>query len=93
MDNSLKLIRQRNPQFDLSKISLADSKTLALFQKGLTDGVFQFESAGIREVLVNLHPDSFEDIVAVNALYRPGPLENIPHFIARKQGKRALPVA
>lgn len=87
MDNSLKLIRQRNPQFDLSKISLADSKTLALFKKGLTDGVFQFESAGIREVLVNLHPDSFEDIVAVNALYRPGPLENIPHFIARKQGK------
>lgn len=89
MDNCLKLIRQRKPQFNISKLSLADPKTLSLFQKGLTDGVFQFESAGIREVLVNLHPDSFEDIVAVNALYRPGPLENIPHFIARKHGKES----
>jgi DNA polymerase-3 subunit alpha len=87
MDNTLKLIRHHDPQFSLSNISLADLPTLSLFQKGLTDGVFQFESAGIREVLVNLHPDIFEDIVAVNALYRPGPLENIPHFIARKRGQ------
>lgn len=87
MDNTLKLIRRQKPDFSLSEISLNDQQTLTLFQRGLTDGVFQFESAGIREVLVNLHPDNFEDIVAVNALYRPGPLENIPHFIARKQGK------
>ena len=87
MDNTLKLIRQQQPDFNLSTISLNDPKTLALFQRGSTDGVFQFESAGIREVLINLHPDDFEDIVAVNALYRPGPLENIPHFIARKRGE------
>lgn len=87
MDNSLKLIHQENSDFDLAQISLNDQKTLSLFQNGRTDGVFQFESTGIRDVLINLHPDDFEDIVAVNALYRPGPLENIPHFIARKHGQ------
>lgn len=89
MDNTLELIHQENPKFDLKHISLNDPGTLSLFQSGRTDGVFQFESAGIRDVLVNLHPDNFEDIVAVNALYRPGPLENIPHFIARKHGKES----
>lgn len=89
MDNTLKFIRQRQPSFSLNQVSLNDSQTLQLFQRGLTDGIFQFESTGIREVLVNLHPDNFEDIVAVNALYRPGPLENIPHFIARKHGQES----
>lgn len=84
---TLKLVRQNQPSFKLSQINYADPATLHLFQKGKTDGVFQFESNGIRNVLVNLHPDSFEDIVAVNALYRPGPLENIGHFIARKHGQ------
>ena len=90
LDQAVQLIHASSPEFDLTKIALNDPTTLALFQKGDTDGVFQFESAGIRQVLTSLHPDSFEDIVAVNALYRPGPLENIPHFIARKHGQETI---
>jgi DNA polymerase-3 subunit alpha len=75
---------------DPNKIPLDDKSTLALFQRGDTEAIFQFEAPSIRRVLRQLHPDSFEDIVAVNALNRPGPMENIPHFIARKQGKEPI---
>jgi DNA polymerase-3 subunit alpha len=85
--HTLELVHQEHPDFDLRQISYEDPTTLQLFQRGMTDGVFQFESSGIRNVLVSLHPDRFEDIIAVNALYRPGPLENISHFIARKHGQ------
>lgn len=90
MDNTLQMIRQEDPNFDLQKINFNDPLTLQLFQQGKTEGIFQFESSGIRNVLVNLHPTNFEDIVAVNALYRPGPMENIPHFTARKAGKEKI---
>ncbi len=90
MDNTLQMIRQEDPNFDLQKINFNDPLTLQLFQRGKTEGIFQFESNGIRNVLVNLHPTNFEDIVAVNALYRPGPMENIPHFTARKAGKEKI---
>lgn len=90
MDNTLQMIRQEDPDFDLQKINFNDPLTLQLFQRGKTEGIFQFESSGIRNVLVNLHPTNFEDIVAVNALYRPGPMENIPHFTARKAGKEKI---
>lgn len=84
---TLELVHQDHPDFSLDQVSYNDPATLQLFQRGQTDGVFQFESSGIRNVLVSLHPDQFEDIIAVNALYRPGPLENINHFIARKHGQ------
>ncbi|MDW5473201.1 DNA polymerase III subunit alpha [Limosilactobacillus reuteri] len=90
MDNILQMIRQEDPNFDLQKINFNDPLTLQLFQRGKTEGIFQFESSGIRNVLVNLHPTNFEDIVAVNALYRPGPMENISHFTARKAGKEKI---
>lgn len=90
MDNTLQMIRQEDPNFDLQRINFNDPLTLQLFQRGKTEGIFQFESNGIRNVLVNLHPTNFEDIVAVNALYRPGPMENIPHFTARKAGKEKI---
>ena len=90
MDNTLQMIRQEDPAFDLQKINFNDPLTLQLFQRGKTEGIFQFESSGIRNVLVNLNPTNFEDIVAVNALYRPGPMENIPHFTARKAGKEKI---
>ncbi|MFD1671582.1 DNA polymerase III subunit alpha [Agrilactobacillus yilanensis] len=76
--------------FEPKKIPLDDPQTLALFQQGDTNGVFQFESDGIKRVLKRLHPDSFEDIVATNALYRPGPMENIDTFIARKNGREPV---
>ncbi len=90
MDNTLQMIRQEDPNFDLQRINFNDPLTLQLFQRGKTEGIFQFESSGIRNVLVNLHPTNFEDIVAVNALYRPGPMKNIPHFTARKAGKEKI---
>ncbi|EHS87506.1 DNA-directed DNA polymerase III alpha subunit [Limosilactobacillus gastricus PS3] len=89
MDEAMRLIHQTNPDFSLNQVNLTDPLTMKLFQTGETDGVFQFESNGIRRVLQQLQPDSFEDIVAVNALYRPGPMNNIDHFIARKHGQEA----
>ncbi|MCM6765451.1 DNA polymerase III subunit alpha [Weissella paramesenteroides] len=70
--------------FNIASVSLDDQATLRLFQNGLTNGVFQFESGGMKNILRQLRPDSFEDIVAANALFRPGPMQNIPHFVARK---------
>ncbi|WP_251546761.1 DNA polymerase III subunit alpha [Limosilactobacillus caecicola] len=90
MDRTLQLIHQREPHFDVTKVSLEDQPTLELFRQGLTDGIFQFESSGIRQTLQKLVPNQFEDIVAVNALYRPGPMENIAHFIARKHGQEPI---
>lgn len=71
----------------LRKIPLNDAKTYKLLQEADTLGVFQLESDGIRKVLYNLKPEKFEDIVAVLALYRPGPMDNIDEFIARRHGK------
>ncbi|GCF95754.1 DNA-directed DNA polymerase [Enterococcus florum] len=91
IDKTLKNIqRVTGERLDLKQISLNDPQTLALFQRGETTGVFQFESAGIRNVLRKLGPTSIEDIAAVNALYRPGPMQNIDHFIARKKGKEPI---
>lgn len=74
----------------LNQIPLDDEKTLALFRRGETSGIFQFESAGIRNVLRKLGPTSIEDIAAVNALYRPGPMQNIDVFIRRKKGQEPI---
>lgn len=84
------LIRSQGKKIDVNQIPLDDPETIKTFQAGDTELVFQFESGGIREVLRELHPDNFEDLVAVNALYRPGPMQNIRSFIARKQGKEKV---
>jgi DNA polymerase III subunit alpha len=75
---------------DIKTIPLNDAKTFELLARGETTGIFQLESEGMRKVLLRLKPSRFEDIVAVNALYRPGPMENIPLFIDRKHGKQAV---
>ncbi|MCA1057759.1 DNA polymerase III subunit alpha [Rossellomorea aquimaris] len=72
--------------FSIDSIPMDDAKTFELLSKGQTNGIFQLESDGMRNVLKRLKPNSFEDIVAVNALYRPGPMENIPTYIKRKHG-------
>lgn len=77
-------------QDKLAQIPLDDKKTIELFNDGETNGIFQFESPGIQRVLKKLGPTDFEDIVAVNALYRPGPMEQIDHFIARKKGTEPI---
>ncbi|MGL1936970.1 MAG: DNA polymerase III subunit alpha [Fibrobacterales bacterium] len=71
---------------DVNHLDLRDPTTYTLLGKGLTVGVFQFESEGMQEYLKRLKPTCLEDMIAMNALYRPGPIEQIPHFIARKQG-------
>nr|WP_309099683.1 DNA polymerase III subunit alpha [Fredinandcohnia onubensis] len=91
IDNIHSLIqRGTGKKLDLSRISMNDQKTFALLGKGDTTGVFQLESSGMRSVLVRLQPSELEDIVAVNALYRPGPMENIPLYIARKHKKEPI---
>lgn len=77
---------RRKKPLHLEEIPESDQKTFELLQEGRTNGVFQLESAGMKRVLKELKPTDFEDIVAVNALYRPGPMDFIPNFIARKHG-------
>ncbi|AYM03217.1 DNA polymerase III subunit alpha [Levilactobacillus yiduensis] len=92
--NALTLMKKQTGQaLDLNQIDLNDPATLRLFAQGETNGVFQFESAGIKRVLRQLQPDSFELVAAVNALYRPGPMENIDTFIRRKEGKEPVTYA
>ena len=75
---------------DIEKIPIDDPKTYELYCKGRTAGTFQFESAGMQKYLIELHPTCFEDLIAMNALYRPGPMDYIPSFINRKQGREPI---
>lgn len=91
IDDTLKGIKRLyHEDINVKQVPFDDEKTLALFQKGETSGIFQFESAGIRNVLRRLEPNSIEDIAAVNALYRPGPMQNIDTFIRRKKGMEPI---
>ena len=75
---------------DIDGISLDDAPTYEVFARGDTTGLFQFESPGMKKHLRNLKPNRFEDLIAMNALYRPGPMEYIPNFIARKHGQEPV---
>ena len=75
---------------DLDTLPIDDELTFKLYQEGRTVGTFQFESAGMQKYLRELHPTVFEDLIAMNALYRPGPMDYIPSFIARKNGKEKI---
>lgn len=91
IESILKSIQfNEHKKLDLSKLPLNDQATFQLLQKGQTTGVFQLESDGMRNVLRRLKPTEFEDIVAVNALYRPGPMDNIPTYIKRKHGDESI---
>lgn len=80
----------RGIDVDLDKIPIDDELTYKLYQEGRTVGTFQFESAGMQKYLRELKPTVFEDLIAMNALYRPGPMDYIPSFIARKNGKEEI---
>ncbi len=75
---------------DIEKIPIDDPKTYDLYCQGHTSGTFQFESTGMQKYLIELHPTCFEDLIAMNALYRPGPMDYIPSFINRKQGREPI---
>lgn len=91
LDDAVALIEKNHGiHIDLDNISLEDKKTYELFQQGQTVGIFQYESVGMKNHLQELKPDKFEDLIAMNALYRPGPMQYIPNFIARKQGREKI---
>ena len=77
-------------EFDIEKIPIDDPEAYALYSRGDTTSVFQFESPGMKEWLIKLQPTRFEDLIAMNALYRPGPMDYIPDFVERKQGRQPI---
>ncbi|MCX7305364.1 MAG: DNA polymerase III subunit alpha [Hyphomicrobiales bacterium] len=90
LDRAVKLIRRRSIEIDLAHIPLDDEKTYSMLSRGEVVGIFQVESAGMRKALVGMRPDRIEDIIALVALYRPGPMENIPTYNARKHGEEEI---
>jgi len=89
--NCLRIIKKvKNKDINLSELPMDDKKTYELFSKGNTTGVFQLESSGMKRYLKQLKPTCFEDIIAMVALYRPGPMENIPDYILGKHGKKKI---
>lgn len=82
--------KSKNVDLDIDSIPIDDEKTYELFSKGMTVGTFQFESAGMQKHLQALQPTQFEDLIAMNALYRPGPMQYIPQFINRKHGREKI---
>ncbi len=87
LDKSVKLLERRDVRVKLSTLSFGDEATFAMLQRAETTGVFQLESSGMRDLIRKSQPSNFEDIIALVALYRPGPMENIPKYIASKKGE------
>ncbi len=91
IENALRLVKENHGVvLDLNNLPGDDPKTLEIFSKAQTVAVFQFESSGMQDYLRKLKPTSIHDLVAMNALYRPGPMENIPDFIDRKHGRKTI---
>ncbi len=88
INNTQKLVRKKTKDFDIEKISYEDQKVFDLMSTGKTVGLFQIESAGMREALIQMKPNHIEDIIALVALYRPGPMSNIPIYNDCKHGKQ-----
>ncbi|HIT31517.1 MAG TPA: DNA polymerase III subunit alpha [Candidatus Enterenecus stercoripullorum] len=90
LDDAVKMVRQQQPDFQLSDIPDDDSEVFRMLSEGRTSGVFQMESAGMTSVCVGLKPKSIEDITAIIALYRPGPMDSIPKFLACAQNPKLV---
>lgn len=91
LKTALELIKQNHGiDIDIDAIPLDDERTFQLYQRGETNGTFQFESTGMQKYLRELKPDKFDDLIAMNALYRPGPMAYIPKYVARKHGREEL---
>ncbi len=91
IDNAIAMINENGKEnFSIENIPIDDEKTYKLYQQAQTIGVFQVESAGMRRALIELKPDRFEDIIALVALYRPGPMDNISSFCSRKHGREEI---
>jgi DNA polymerase-3 subunit alpha len=92
LQRSIDLVKQtKGTEIDIEKIDFTDRKVLDLFTRGETKGIFQFESGGMTDLLMKMQPDRLEDLIAANALYRPGPMELIPLYCNRKHGRERVP--
>jgi DNA polymerase-3 subunit alpha len=89
-DSVESIVRSDNPDLDLTAIPFDDPEVYRLFSAGDTDGIFQFESSGMKEVLRKVQPQAFLDLAALNALYRPGPMQFIDDYAERKHGRKAI---
>ncbi len=89
IERAVQFVKTRGEDLDIDQIPISDSTTFEMLGEGQAVGVFQLESAGMRSTLRSMKPDSLEDIIALVSLYRPGPMENIPTYIDRKQGRAA----
>ena len=85
-----RLIRAENPDFDITAVDPEDKKSFELISEGRTSGIFQLESGGMRQLLTQMKPQSLYDITAAIALYRPGPMESIPHYLACREGRESV---
>ncbi len=90
IEDAVNYIRKKNPEFDIEKIPLDDIATYNMMGKGLTDGVFQFESDGMKNVLRQFGPSSIEDLTAILSLYRPGPMDSIPKYIHNRHNPQDI---
>ena len=90
LDDAVKMVQKYRPDFRLADIPMDDAAVFEMLSQGKTGGVFQMESAGMTGVCVGLKPQSIEDITAIIALYRPGPMESIPRFIACKHDPKLV---
>jgi len=90
LETAVRFVGKRGVELDLSRIPLDDAKTFEMLARGETVGVFQVESQGMRRALVDMRPDRFEDLIVLVALYRPGPMANIPTYCARKLGHEPI---
>lgn len=90
IDDACRYIQQKKPDFDIEKIPLDDKETYTMMGRGLTDGVFQFESDGMKNVLRQFGPESIEDLTAILSLYRPGPMDSIPKYIHNRHNPQDI---
>lgn len=90
IDDAAKAVRESDPEFDIAAIPTDDKATFRLISDGQADGVFQLESNGMKQMLTQLQPETLEDIIAAIALYRPGPMDSIPTYIARRHGRERV---
>ena len=90
IDDTVKMIRQREPEFDINRIPLDDVATMKMMSRGQTEGVFQFESGGMKNVLMSFRPEKIEDLIAIISLYRPGPMDSIPKYIENRHNPHKI---
>jgi DNA polymerase-3 subunit alpha len=90
IDKACQLVRKKGVEIDIEKIPLDDPRSFEMLSRGDSVGVFQLESAGMRDTLRKMQPDTIDDIIALISLYRPGPMDNIPSYIARKHGEEEV---